>query len=386
MIRGDHVDGPVQQALDQRLPVLPAPQGRIHAEPPLLPQVVLRQQQVVGRRFAGDVGALRLCPADDLDALPAADVADVVGASGFLRQPDIPGDWAPFAFGADPLVPVRPGIPPVVDVSAGDEPLVLAVGREDPPQPPAGLHQGAHHALALDALPVVRKGNHPSGHPRQIRRLYPLFAHGQGAVGVHPAEAAAFPDQPFLFGQVIRRVRHRVQVRHGADVRVSSPGRRPAPGGDRLLIRKTRLAKMHMHIAKAGKNHRMGRPRAAQFLHQSILPSCILPTSPDWLQDPTAPRARIGFRKILYHNAFGMSMTSFGPDPCRSGKEVSPAPRRRARSSSAARDRHRFRPFGSKFSPDPSRMLPSPEKWSSPPAKKIAESVRTHCPEMRFGL
>ena len=49
-------------------------------------------------------------------------------------------------------------------------------------------------------------------------------------------------------------VRHGIEVGHGADDRAAASGRCAGAGEDGLLIRKTRLAKVNMHIAEAGKN------------------------------------------------------------------------------------------------------------------------------------
>ena len=65
-------------------------------------------------------------------------------------------------------------------------------------------------------------------------------------------------DQLLLNAQVLQTVRHRAQVWHGAHRRVSSGGRCRCPGGDCLLIRKTRLPKMHMHIDETWNNQTVG--------------------------------------------------------------------------------------------------------------------------------
>ena len=53
---------------------------------------------------------------------------------------------------------------------------------------------------------------------------------------------------------MLRAVRHRIQVGHGAHRSIAAVSRRPGAGQDRLLVRKTRLSEMHVHITKAGEN------------------------------------------------------------------------------------------------------------------------------------
>ena len=72
-------------------------------------------------------------------------------------------------------------------------------------------------------------------------------------------DTGGVPDLFQLQIQAFHTVRHRVQVGHGAHRRVAAPGGGPASRGDGLLIRKSRLSEMHMHITKTGKNHISGR-------------------------------------------------------------------------------------------------------------------------------
>ena len=94
------------------------------------------------------------------------------------------------------------------------------------------------------------------GHETPVKAIV-AAAHAAGAVVVLDAAQSA-PHIP-LDVQVLHTVRYRVQVRHGADRGVAAPGGCPAACGDGLLIRKTRLSEMHMHVTKAGKNNIFGR-------------------------------------------------------------------------------------------------------------------------------
>ena len=71
-------------------------------------------------------------------------------------------------------------------------------------------------------------------------------------------------EERLLLGQMLPAVGHRVQVRHRAHRGVAAPRRGPGAGEDRLFIRKTRLTKMHMHIAKAGKDRVFGRGKTGK--------------------------------------------------------------------------------------------------------------------------
>src|SRR5699024_7979321 len=78
VVGGDHVDGAIQNALHQSVPIVPTAQGGIHFEPAVLLQHAVIHHQVVGAGFAGDVQSLGLGLADQLHAFLGGDVADVV--------------------------------------------------------------------------------------------------------------------------------------------------------------------------------------------------------------------------------------------------------------------------------------------------------------------
>lgn len=83
------------------------------------------------RCFACHVHAAALGRADDLDAFPGRNVADVVGAARFLGKLYVARDLPPFALGADAAVPVGAGIRAVVDVTTAKQGVVLAVRGKD---------------------------------------------------------------------------------------------------------------------------------------------------------------------------------------------------------------------------------------------------------------
>ena len=115
VVGGDGVDGAVAQALDERLAVFCAAQRGIHLEAAVLLEVVLAEGQVVGTGLAGHAHAARLGLADQLHALGAGDVADVVAAARLLAEEQVPLDLAPFALGADPFMAMRGAVASVVE-------------------------------------------------------------------------------------------------------------------------------------------------------------------------------------------------------------------------------------------------------------------------------
>ena len=179
-------------------------------------------------------------------------MAHMVRAAGLLRQTHVPGDGAPFALRADAPVTVGAGVRPVVDIAAPQQAVVLAVGRPYFPQAAAFLHGLPHDALRLDAPSVVGEGDHIRGHTGQIRQMFPLLAHSDRAVGVDMYRRR-LRDQPLLERQRGAAVRNGVQIGHGGHVGKASVSGGHRAGADGLLIRKSRLSKMYMHIHETGK-------------------------------------------------------------------------------------------------------------------------------------
>ena len=205
----------------------------------------------MGASLAGDVQPLGLGPADEGHALLGGDVADVVAAARLPHQLQVPLDGPPLAFGADAPVTVGPGVDAVVDVAAMKQAVVLAVGHDEPAQLFGFQHGRPHHLSVLHALAVIGKGHHVRGHGIQVRQPLPFFALRNGAVG-QDADHRVPADGIQLRLKVFHAVRHRVQVGHGAHRGIAAMGRRQRSGADGLLIRKTRLSEMYMHINETG--------------------------------------------------------------------------------------------------------------------------------------
>ena len=225
MVRGDHVDGAVCQAFQQRLPVSLIAQRRIHFETAVLLQAGVIQQQVVRTGLTGDVQTLGLGLADQVHALLGGDVADVIAAARLPHQLQIPLNGPPLALGADAPVAVGLGIGAVMDIAAPQKGIVLAVGHDQLAQALGLQHGAAHHVAVLNALSVIGEGHHTGGHGVQVRQLPALLAFRNRPIGQDPDHGV------LLYGvqlrlQGLHAVRYRIQVRHGAYGGIAAVGRR----------------------------------------------------------------------------------------------------------------------------------------------------------------
>ena len=209
VVRGNHINGAVQNPFYQGLPVCPAPKGRVHLEAALLLQIFIAEQEVVGGSFAAHIDALFPGLPHQGHAFLRGNMADMISAARFPGQPDIPFDGPPLAFRGDAPVAMSRRISAIVDIAAVKQAFILAMGRQNLSQAGAALHQAPHHGLALDALAVIGKSADIRGHGFQLRRLPAQLAQGQSAVGQH-LDNRPFPDQGKLFLQMLQAVRHRI--------------------------------------------------------------------------------------------------------------------------------------------------------------------------------
>ena len=243
----DHVHRAVEDALEQRVPVGLRAQGRVHLEAAVLAQVVLGQHEVVRRGLAGDVQPLRLRPADKRHALLGGHVAHMIGAACLAHQLEIALQLPPLALTADALVPVGAGIRTVVDIAAVQEGVVLAVRGNDLAEACRLAHRGAHHIRILHAAAVVGKAGDVRRELLHVRKLPAAAVRGDRAVGRHVDDRIR-ADALQLRGKRLQTVRRRIQIGHGTHAAVSAVRRSKRAGRNGLLIRKTRLTEMYMHI------------------------------------------------------------------------------------------------------------------------------------------
>ncbi len=254
MVCGDAVHSPVQKALHQRVPVRGGADGGIHFKPPVVLQVPVAETEVVGPGLAGDGEALGLGGPDEGHAFFCGDVANVVAASRFPDQLDIPLHLPPLAGGVVAREAVPFGKLPVVDAPAlVQQGLVLTVGHDRPVQLFCQQHGPPHHLPGLDAPAVVGEAGNRRGQGPHIRQSLPLLPLGDGPVGID-MDPGVPPDGFQLHLEAVRAVGHGVQVWHGAEGGIPSRRRRRRAGGDGLLIRKSRLPKMNVNIYETWNN------------------------------------------------------------------------------------------------------------------------------------
>ena len=205
----------------------------------------------MGSGLAGDVHAPGLGPADQVHALLCGDVADVVGAAAFLCERQVPFYLAPLALRADALVAVEAGVFTVVDVAAAQQGVVLAVGGKDAVLRGNEFHCLAHNVFILHAAAIVREGHAAALEGLHVHHLKALAAHGDGGVRPHVDDCVP-ADQFQLLLKVLRAVRGGGEVGHRAHGGVSAGRSRHTPAQDGLLVGKTGLAEVYVHVRKGG--------------------------------------------------------------------------------------------------------------------------------------
>ena len=250
MVRGDDLDRAVLNAGDERRAVLAAADRRVHLEAPLLAQLLVAEQQVVRRRLAAHAQPPGPGLPHQLDTLPRRDVADVVPAPGAGRQLDVAFDLPPLALGRDAAVAVFAAVDAVVDVAAVQQLVDLAVGHDRLVKGRGAAHRLLHEFGGLHAAPVIREADDLGCQRLQV---------GQGAAAALSLRDAAVwqhahhgvaADQVGLHAQRLQRIGRRIEVGHGADRGVAAACGGGGAGGDGLLLRKARLAQVHMHVHK----------------------------------------------------------------------------------------------------------------------------------------
>ena len=157
------------------------------------------------------------------------------GTAGLIRKPDVSLNFPPFTFTGIFIA------------------HILTVSGDQFPQCPAALHGFAHDSLVSNSDSVIGERDNIGCQNFQIREFPAFLADGDGSIGQHGNRS--FADEVKLHLQVRHTVRNRIQVRHGADGSVTRCGRCFRSCQDGLFIRKTRFTKMHVHVAKTGKQN-----------------------------------------------------------------------------------------------------------------------------------
>ena len=203
--------------------------------------------------FTGYINTRRLCRPYKLHALLSGDMTNVIGATRFLYKLYITLDRPPLAFRAYTRVSVKLGILAVVYITAPEQGIILAVSHYHFAESLRLVHRRKHHFLTLYATTVIREGNDLVCHTFHIRKFKSLLHNGYRAVRIDVYYGILFNNIELLC-QILTRVRHRHKIGHSTHSGVSASCRRQRTGFYRFFIRKSRLTKMHVHIAKTGKN------------------------------------------------------------------------------------------------------------------------------------
>ena len=198
-----------------------------------------------------DIQSLALCLAYQSDALGGRNVADMVAAARLANKSEIAFYLPPFGFRADAAMSVHAGILAVVNVSAAQQRIVLAVRNYQLSERRRTKHCLTHDTVGLHAASVVRERDNIRRKLIHIRQLAARLAARYRAVRKHTDRCVAL-DYIQLLTQMRQAVRHGREIRHGTDGSVASVRACAAAGIYRLLIRKARLTKMYMYINKAG--------------------------------------------------------------------------------------------------------------------------------------
>ena len=258
----NHVDRAVLQSVDQRPAVVLGAQRRIHARvDAVIQNVLLRHAQMMRCDLGMDVRTQLFARTDQLHRKCRAEMLERNAGARAQRQRDVARHHA-FLRGRHgtrhaELDGCRTA---VVDTRRQDEVRLLLVEGEWNIQvlcPAHGL-QTQLGIVQIDA--VIRKARCPrrmqSG---KVGQFFSLQSLGDGRRLQHMDRHLFCPVLYII--QSFHRVHDRLGVRH-ADHRREAAGRRRRRAGEHiLLVRQTRIAKMHMHI------HQTRRHRPPRQIH-----------------------------------------------------------------------------------------------------------------------
>jgi hypothetical protein len=152
---------------------------------------------------------------------------------------------------------VRAGVFAVVDIAPVQQRIVLAVRGNQAARRFDSPHGPAHVVFLLNAAPVVGKPGDFSGECPVVRQFpTALLSDGDATVGQNGDERG-ISDEFKLALKMRRAVRRRLDVGHGADKRKAAARRGRRGRRNRLLIRKSGLPQMNVHICESRNNKRM---------------------------------------------------------------------------------------------------------------------------------
>ena len=292
MVGRDHVHRAVGDRRDRGLPILFAPQRRVHLrERAILEERLVVEREIVRGGLAGDRQAFRLRAADRVETDRRAHMLEVHVHAGFAHQVDVALHNRQFGVLRNAGHTECARHRPLVD---GAGVMVFAVFDQIQAGVFDVLEHGAQHRRRNGGPVVAHRGDRVgdlrgvlltvmAGHiPRPVRRIArhlartilrgaytQLIAHRQRHIVdllivlqiVDDIAAACVED---LLGARLTlmhalSVHRRHGVRHDEHVRVAAGRRGRTPGDHRLLVRLARVAEVHMRVLKTRRHGERGR-------------------------------------------------------------------------------------------------------------------------------
>ncbi len=178
-------------------------------------------------------------------------MADMVGASRLSCKLNISFNLSPLALTTDSPVIMLFCINAVMDVTAVQKLVHLAVSDDWLAEGFGLKHSFAHQLAILNTLAVIREGDYERRHFLELRKNLAFLADAYGAVRID-LDAGAFLYAFELNLKVLCAVGNGLQIRHGAYRCIPSVSPCRTSCRNRLFIRKTRLSEMHMQVTKGG--------------------------------------------------------------------------------------------------------------------------------------
>ena len=159
------------------------------------------------------------------------------------------------------------------------------------------LHCAAHHRRILHAAAIIRKGDAPALQCGHIYRFQTGTIARDGGIGEDIYHRIAVNDG-LLDSERFRCIRGGVEIRHGANRRITTARSSQRTGADGLLLRKAGLTEVNVHIHQP-------RDNQLSICLQNGDPVCLEVST--YLCDAAFPNEDIG----LMQAGFGHQFTTF---------------------------------------------------------------------------
>ena len=144
------------------------------------------------------------------------------------------------------------GIRAVVDISATQQAVHLAMFYNHSVHRSYPLHRFAHQPLVLNTSSVIRKADYLRAQFLYINKFTLAFlAEGDTCVRMDANLAVARNDR-LLYAQMTHLIGRRIHIRHSEHITITGTRSGRTTRQYRLFICKTRLTEMHVHIHETG--------------------------------------------------------------------------------------------------------------------------------------